>query len=108
MSYLMRVHARVRQVIGPVLGSALIIYTAYHAVQGDRGLIAYWQLTKQLEQAGLVRDVLAARRADHANRARLLNPKSIDRDMLDERTRYMLGYSHPDDIIIIVGKSAGG
>jgi cell division protein FtsB len=30
----------------------------------------------------------------------LLNPKSVDRDMLDEWSRRVLGYGHPDEIVI--------
>jgi len=35
------------------------------------------------------------------SRTALLRPDNLDRDMLDERARLMLNYSHPDDIIII-------
>ena len=36
----------------------------------------------------------------------LLSSNAIDRDMLDERARYMLGYSLPGEIIILLDKGA--
>ncbi len=100
MKVLAEIRLRARHIIGPVLGACLIVYIAYHAVQGDRGLIAYWQLTKQVDQAYLVHAQLKDQRDLLRNKVRLLNPNTLDRDMLEERTRFMLGYSRPDEIVI--------
>ena len=35
------------------------------------------------------------------NRVKLLNPNSLDADMLEERVRFMLGYSRSDETIIL-------
>ncbi len=37
------------------------------------------------------------------NRVRLLEPGSLDPDMLEERARLMLNYGHADDIVILEG-----
>ncbi len=100
MKVLVEIRLRARHVIGPVVGACLIVYIAYHAVQGKRGLIAYWQLTKQVDQAHLVRAELSEKRDHLQNKVRLLNPNTLDRDMLEERTRFMLGYSRADEIVI--------
>ncbi len=100
MKVLSEIRLRSGHIIGPVLGACLIVYIAYHAVQGDRGLIAYWQLTKQVAQAETVHLRLSRRRELIQNRVNLLNPRSLDRDMLEERARFMLGYSLPDEVVI--------
>jgi cell division protein FtsB len=85
--------------MGPILCIGLIFYIAYHAVQGDRGLIAYWQLTKQVERAVTVNEELKERRSKIQNQVSLLSPQTLDRDMLDERVRFLLGYSKPNEFI---------
>ena len=100
MKLIAEIRLRARHVIGPVMGALLIIYVAYHAVQGERGLIAYRQLYQQVGQAKTFHAALLESRKQIQQRVNLLNPASLDRDMLDERVRFMLGYSHPKEIII--------
>ncbi len=100
MKVLTEIRLRSGQIVGPVLGACLIVYIAYHAVQGDRGLIAFWQLTKQVAHADTIYLRLSRERAAMQNRVSLLNPNTLDRDMLEERARFMLGYSLPDEIVI--------
>jgi cell division protein FtsB len=45
-------------------------------------------------------DELQARRAELEKRADLLNSKSLDPDLLDERIRSILGYSREGDVVI--------
>ena len=100
MKVLTELRLRSSYIIGPFLGACLFIYFLFHAVQGDRGLIAYWQLTKQIEQAAATHRILERQRSKIMNRVSLLNPHTLDRDMLDERARFMLGYSQPGEIVI--------
>jgi cell division protein FtsB len=106
MKFFNEARSRAHHVIGPILGAALIVYITYHALQGERGLIAYWQLVNQVEQAKIVRADMRLAQKRIANRVALLSNASIDRDMLDERARYMLGYSLPGEIIILLGAGA--
>ena len=91
---------RAKHVIGPVLGICVVAYFAYHVVQGDRGMIAWWNLKQRVAHA---RDALlevSERRGKIEHRVSLLNPSSLDRDMLDERARLMLNYGHDNELII--------
>ena len=92
---------RAQYVLGPTLGAALIVYVTYHALQGERGLIAFWQLHGQVIHARHIHDGLRAKKEHMQKRVKLLNPKSLDADMLEERVRFMLGYSRPDETIIL-------
>ena len=100
MKVLSEIRLRSGHIVGPVLGACLIVYIAFHAVQGDRGLIAYWQMSKQVAQAENIHFRLSREREAIQNRVSLLNPNTLDRDMLEERARFMLGYSLPDEVVI--------
>jgi len=101
MKVLGEIQAQAKNILGPTLGTAMIVYIAYHAVQGERGLIAFWQLHRQVTQAELIHQGLTAEKGILENRVKLLNPNSLDRDMLEERVRFMLGYSRPDETILL-------
>ena len=91
---------KARQVVGPLLGALSIAYFGYHAVQGDRGLMAWWKLRYEIEKTSYeLTEVTAAKQAlEH--RVALLRPDSLDRDMLEERARLMLGAISSDELII--------
>ena len=92
--------ARLRQILVPLMGAALMAYFAYHAVQGDRGLIAWWKLSYQIERTELALAEVTAQRKVLEHRVSLLRPESLDRDMLEERARIMLGYVHPKEHVV--------
>jgi cell division protein FtsB len=94
------IRQKVRQVLGPLMGTALIVYFGYHAVQGDRGLIAWWNLRHEIEKADYELAAVTAQKQTLEHRVSLLRPESLDRDMLEERSRAMLGVVHKDDLIV--------
>ena len=91
---------KARQVLGPLMGAAVIAYFAYHAVQGDRGLIAWWNLRYEIDKADAQLADVEARKETLERRVALLRPQSLDRDMLEERAHMMLGAVEGDDLII--------
>lgn len=101
MNLLGEVRRRARHIVGPVLGITLFAYFAYHVIQGDRGLIAWWKLSQQVETAEVEFNRIAAERAEFAHRVGLLQPQNLDPDLLEERARVTLGLVHPDDIVIL-------
>jgi len=94
--------ARARSVVLPVLGFCVVGYFAYHAVQGDRGLIAWRQLTHRVSEARAVRVEASLERRTLERRVVLLSARSLDRDMLDEQARFMLNYGYPEEVTIFV------
>jgi cell division protein FtsB len=93
---------RLRQAIGPIVGACVFGYFAYHAVQGDRGIMAWMQISQQLAEGRATLSVLDAERAEIQRRVALLSPSSLDPDMLDERARIMLNVAQPDDRLVII------
>ena len=77
-----------------------IAYFAFHALQGDRGLLALWQLNQRIEVARTQLAETTRERTVLAHRVKLLARTSLDPDMLDERARIMLNYGHPNETVI--------
>jgi cell division protein FtsB len=93
-----------RQIIASIFGVAVIGYFAFHAVEGERGLRAYFALNLQTELAREERDALRHDRMTVERRVNLLKPESLDLDMLDERARTVLNKVHEDDFVILLAK----
>ncbi len=91
---------KARQFVEPLIGALIIAYMAYHAVQGDRGLMAWWSLRYEIEKTALEREQVSAEKRALEQRVSLLRPESLDRDMLEERARLMLGAIAPDELIV--------
>jgi cell division protein FtsB len=92
---------RSRALIGPLLGISLTGYFAYHLVGGDRGLLAWVRLTREIRAE---HDKLETLRADHAAldlKVKNLTPDHLDPDLLDERVRATLNLAAPNEIVII-------
>jgi len=94
------IRRRARTITGPVLGISLVCYFAYHLFAGDRGLIAWMQLTQELRDAKATLLVLDTERQALERRVNLLEPEHLDPDMLDERARQVLNLAAPGEIVI--------
>lgn len=107
MRLVSEIRARARYVVGPAIGACAVVYFAYHAVHGDRGLIAWWDLAQEVAAARTFLGELVAERRALDHRVKLLSPASLDPDLLDERVRLMLNYGRPDEIVIFLGPPPG-
>ena len=92
---------RIRQVLVSVFGIFAMFYFIFHIFHGERGLMVWIKLIQQLATAENIAKATAAERRYLENKVRLLHPKSLDPDMLDERARLMLNFGYPDELIII-------
>lgn len=92
---------KIKQVLAPLLGAALVTYFTYHAVQGDRGLLAWWQLRQQMDAAEVDLAAITAEREYLESMISLLRPENLDLDMLDEQTRRVLAFARPNEFLII-------
>ena len=88
-----------------MLGVMALVYFAYHTVQGDRGLVAWWRLNREIHSAEATLSDLRDQQQALQHKASLLSPDHLDPDMLEERARLMLDLGRPDDIIVLHPKS---
>ncbi len=77
----------------------MLLYFVFHSIYGSRGIIAYFTLQAELENSHIKLDKLRAERLEIENRTKLLRPGSLDKDMLDEKIRNVLGLSKPKEKI---------
>ena len=101
---------RLKSLAAQLLGACVAGYFIYHAVQGDRGILAWLRVNQQLEAAQVELARSGTDRAALEQRVALLNNSSLDLDMLEERARIMLNFSDPDDVVIFLpsNKPAAG
>jgi cell division protein FtsB len=104
MSIIAEIRRRARLIIGPVLGISLVVYFAYHLVQGDRGFMAWMRLNQQVRDAKITLAAVATERAVLEHRVYLLRPEHLDRDLLDERARSQLNLIGPNETVIFNGR----
>jgi cell division protein FtsB len=93
------IRLRARLIVGPIFGISLVVYFAYHLVQGDRGLIAWLRLTQQINEAHATLATLEAERQPLENRVSLMRGK-IDPDLLDQTARGELNLAGPNEVVI--------
>ncbi len=67
-------------------------------------MIAWIQVSQRLAQAKADLNTSNAERQAMEQRVALLSNSSLDLDMLEERARVMLNFSHPDDLVILLDK----
>lgn len=84
----------------PFFGMAALAYIVFHAVQGERGLMAWLRVSSEIEQRAAELAVVAADVARLERRVALMRPDNLDRDMLDEQIRESLMLAGPHELII--------
>jgi cell division protein FtsB len=106
MVVLTEIRRKARLIVGPVLGTTLVVYFSYHLVQGDRGLTAWMHLSQEIRQAQATLAQVDAEKQALDRRVGLLRPQHLDRDMLDERARATLNLVAPDERVIFTAPAA--
>jgi cell division protein FtsB len=97
---------RLRKVLAALglytLAAALIGYFGVHAYTGAHGLKAKQDLIEQ--QTALSEELARVKgeRMRWQQRVALLRSDTLDPDMLDERARAKLNYTHPRDLILVL------
>ncbi|MDH5489649.1 MAG: septum formation initiator family protein [Rhodospirillaceae bacterium] len=104
MGFFFEIKRRAGQIIGPVAGITMVVYFAYHSIQGERGFIVMGKLERQVVELDTELSALREKRTKIENRVSLLKPDNLDPDMLEERARIVLGYTQDNEIILLEAK----
>lgn len=87
----------------PAITVAFLSYFSYHSIHGDLGLHATERFERlQFEKAAELAKLTATRTALE-RQVELMSDGSLERDMIDEMSRYQLNVSRPDEIVILNG-----
>ena len=101
MTLVYEIRRRARYAVVPLICTSVLGYFGYHAVQGDRGMSAWLGLGQQIKRVEAQISVNRSELRRMERRVALMRGNGLSRDMLDERSREVLGYAHPDDLIIL-------
>lgn len=103
---IMVIRARARAILIPLALYAAtgltVAYFLHHANIGQRGLEARRELSVQIEQTRAELDELVRERKEWERRVALVRSDQIDRDLLEEQARKMLGRVHRNDLVILL------
>ena len=86
-----------RKMVFNTVGVFMLLYFVFHSIYGNRGILAYCTLQAELSNSHKKLEILCAERLEIENRTKLLRHESIDKDMLDEKIRSVLGFSAPTE-----------
>jgi len=87
-----------------VIAALLIGYFGVNVFSGNHGLKAKQDIDRQVAVLSSELAGLQAQRRQWERRIALLKSDQIDPDMLDERARALLDYTHPHDLTLIVDR----
>lgn len=90
-----------QKAIAPFLALSVVGYFIYHSIQGDRGILAWVQLQERLIHSVGKLNTIMKERQELEEKVQALRPESINRDLLDQQVRLKLGYTRPDEIVIL-------
>jgi cell division protein FtsB len=85
-----------------VIAALLIGYFGMNAFSGNRGLKAKQDIDQQVAELSTELARIKLERSQWERRIALLKSSGLDPDMLDERARALLDYSHPHDLTLMV------
>ncbi len=105
MNAVREIKRRSRSMLVQIAGALFVCYFLVHSFHGDRGIIAWMHLQKQVAVAEKTLSETRLVREDLEKKIKLLkiNPDTgnLDMDMLDERSRLMTGLIKPDEFVIL-------
>jgi cell division protein FtsB len=92
---------RAQRFIAPSFAIFLVAYFLHHLIQGERGMLALRNLEATLEEYHQRLHQLKHAHDLLAHKVHLLKPGSLCPDLLEERAKAVLGYTHKNEQIVL-------
>ena len=84
MGLLQNFRRQTLNLIAPAIGVCTVFYFGYHVLNGERGFLVWWDLRHRIQRAQSVADSTELKKRVLETRVRLLDPRSLDPDMLED------------------------
>lgn len=84
----------------------IMFYLGFHAISGERGLIALFTERHRLEALKVELAEVTAQRESLERKVRGLSDKSLDLDLLDEQARRILGMAGKSEVVYFLESGA--
>ncbi len=101
MGVLLDLQAKFKNSLWLIVVFLIFIYFSFYTVNGERGLLRYMYLSKEIKYAQSLADKYSHEKKMLEQKVRLLSSNSLDLDMLEERTRVVLNYAADDEFVIL-------
>ena len=79
----------------------IFAYFLYHTIYGNRGLVAKYDLEEKISSSENELEKIREKRIELEHRVKLLRPGSLDKDMLEEEARKVLGIAKEGEEVLI-------
>lgn len=86
-----------------LMGMGLFLYFSYHLVQGERSYMRYISLTQSVQTLEQDTAQLQEQRKELEAKVSMMRPGSINRDLLEERARVVLGFRREGEKDVLTG-----
>ncbi len=86
-----------------LMGMGLFLYFSYHLVQGERSYMRYISLTQSVQTLEQDTAHLQDQRKELEAKVSMMRPGSINRDLLEERARVVLGFRREGEKDVLTG-----
>ena len=90
-----------RQNLIVVIGVCLSFYFCYHLIAGERSYLRLISLNHQITTTEKQFKIASAEREALEHKVVMMRPGSVNRDLLEEQARSVLGFHYPDEKVII-------
>ena len=101
MSFFLNLPAKFKNLMWQIAIVCVCIYFGFYTVNGDRGLLHYLHLSKEIEYAKQVATKYHQEKVKLENKVHLLSSDSLDLDLLDERAKTVLNLMRDDEFVIM-------
>lgn len=90
-----------RENILAMIGVCLCIYFSYHAILGNRSVVKLYSLGAQIETLSQEKTAYVFTKDSLQKKVLMMRPGSVDKDLLEERARVVLGYRQSEEIVLL-------
>lgn len=94
----------IRKNIVTLIGIGLFCYFSYHLIQGQRSAVRYLTLQKTIERMETEQAELKEHREEMESKVSMLRPNSLNKDLLEERARIVLGFRKPGEMDVMTAR----
>lgn len=95
-------HALPKRVAAPLLAVLVLFYLTFHAISGERGVVALFKESRKLVQLKEELARVTAEREALDTKVKGLSSNSLDLDLLDERARLVLGLVGKKEVVVFL------
>lgn len=104
----MVIRRRIRAIVFPILlcltSGTVASYFVWHAINGDRGIKAKKDYLAQMEILQTERQALMKEKTVLERRIAMLRGEEVERELLEEEARSVLGRVHRNDVVLFEGR----